>query len=116
MSYVAIEDMVEITDGAIMFPPAVNGAWSHSDPTVIKMNKLKVDGDPVIRQVTCVFTFNGTDAFGVPVIGSSTITFNPNTTVLKVDSYDLLVVGNSISDTYGNTIQISNGQTKLKTS
>ena len=115
--FVAIPTMVSVTPGAAMYSPAVVGTWTASPPTTTSANYITVDGTKVIIQAECVFNFAGTGPTppGSPVVGSSTVTLNAGTTILRDSTNSLLVVGDTTSDSYGNTVSIVAGQIKLKT-
>lgn len=112
---VAIESMVKITDGNVLYPPAVSGSWSHSPPTISKVSYLSYDKNLVVYEVSCNFSFSGLDSAGNPVSGSSSVTLSPNPTVLTENKQDLLVEGDKNFDSYNNTIEIDSGQDVLRT-
>jgi hypothetical protein len=116
---VADGDMVMATPGVIPYPPATSGSWS-SGPIIYKnASKLFVNGNNVTFQAECTFLFNGIQTPpppGTPVSGSSNVTLSPpSSTKLKESGKSLLRIGDTKSDSYGNTLTVVGGSnTKLK--
>lgn len=112
---VALESMITAIVGTVPYPPAVSGSWTAGTIINTKVIKLSVDGNKVVKKAECTFTFTGVDSIGNPVSGSSKVTLNASTTVLTDNSDNLLVLGDSANDSYGNTLIVSSGQNKLRT-
>lgn len=99
--FVAIENnnMIEATEAS---------GWTAGTINEVTVSKLKVNGNRAIKQASCVFT-HPTDPDS-----PSTVTLTPSGSKLKVNGSDLLRVGDSASDTFGNSLAVISGQTKLK--
>jgi len=114
---VAIPNMVSAIIGTGMYGAAATGLWTAGSITTTSANHLSVDGTKVIIEAECTFTFAGLQIDGTtPVNGSSDVTLSPSSTKLTDSGNDLLVFGDTTSDSYGNTLVIIAGQIKLKTS
>jgi len=120
--FVAVEGMESAIIGITPPPPPagspVSGAWVAGTPVLTKGSFLTVDGDFVLLEVEVEFTFTGVYAppTGTPYTDTSTVTLTAGNTLLTDDGDDLLLLADSESDSYGNTVLIIAGQIKLKTS
>lgn len=115
---VADDDMVLRTAGSTPpSPPCSSGAWTPGPVVYTYANKIAVDGNKVVTKAECTFTWAGSPPPpGCKVADISTVTLNPGTTILKDNNTDLLVMGDTASDSYGNTLTVVPGSnTKLKT-
>jgi len=107
--------MVNTIPGTIPYPPAVSGTWTAQPVVNTLAAKISVDGNKVVLESECTFNFTGVDSGGNPVTGSETVTLSASPTVLTDNSNDILRLGDIAVGTYGNTINIIAGQTKLRT-
>lgn len=99
--FVAIENysMIEATEAS---------GWTAGTINEVTVSKLKVNGNKAIIQASCAFTHTTNPN------SPSTIVLNPSGSKLKVSGSDLLRVGDSASDAFGNSLSVIGGQTKLK--
>jgi len=106
--------MISAIAGTIPPPPAVSGVWTAGAIDVTEAAKISVDGNKVILDAECEFSFVGVDVGGAPVNDSETVTLNPSATVLNDNSNDILRLGDIQIGTYGNTLVVIAGQIKLR--
>lgn len=115
---VSAGDMVMATPGAVFYPPAASGIWT-AGPVIYKNGtKLSVNSNKVTFEAECTFIFAGFQppSSYLPVAGTSKVTLSPpGPTKLKENGKNLLRLGDTTSDSFGNTLTVVGGSnTKLK--
>jgi len=114
---VALSGDIIATPGGVPPAPCTAGSWSAGPVIETLGAKVSQGGTKVVLQAECTFTFTGTQTPpGIPCSGSSKVTLSANPTKLTDNGSDILVLGDTNSDSYGNTLTASPSQTKLKTS
>ena len=94
------------TDGG----KATSGTWTPGQVDETADTTLTVGGAGVLHQAQCTFTFAGSLSPPTPptaVSDSSTVVLTPKSTTLQAGQTAVLLDGDSTSDKFGNTVQVS---------
>jgi hypothetical protein len=87
------------------------GGWAAGTVTETSYSKLTVSGVEVIHEAECTFSFEGVNSAvsptPPPVDMESTITLTASTTILQKGNSNVLVNGDSASDSHGNQLIIN---------
>ncbi len=88
---------------------AATGAWAPAPGPVGETpdTTLTVGGAAVLHQAQCTFLFSGSTSSGSAVADSSTVVLTPKSTTLRAGQTAVLLDGDSTSDSFGNTVQVS---------
>jgi hypothetical protein len=106
---VATEGDVTVTLGTTaptgLTPPT---GWAQDgDITYTTYPFFTVGGKAVIHQASCSFKYTGTDSGGTTQTMPSSVTLTANPTVLQKGTTNVLLNGDTASDTpYGNTLTV----------
>lgn len=104
---VAVHGDVHATVGTTLWGTATSGSWTAGAVTDQTYAWLTVGGTAVVHAASCVFSFSGSD--GMSQVNSPPLTVSltpPAPTVLQHGSTFVLRNGDTISDTYGNTLTV----------
>jgi len=115
------EDVIATPTTAAQVPPGAmpssGGQWKAGEIIFKAHQKIKVDGQPVIYEAQCVFTYSGgkttegTADFPTPVLDTVSLIAKKNK--LREDQNYVLLDGDSQSSQFGNKLEIKSKR-KLK--
>ncbi|AIL13678.1 hypothetical protein IM40_09605 (plasmid) [Candidatus Paracaedimonas acanthamoebae] len=104
----------QVPSGAM---PSSGGQWQAGTVSCKFHQKIKVDGQPVIYEAQCIFTYSGgKTADGIadfPTPFLDTVVLKPKIGKLKEKNIDVLLNGDAYTSPYGNTLEIKSHR-KLK--
>lgn len=90
--------------------PAWQGTWTAGTPAATAYDHFTVQGQPVIHEVRCTYSFSGVDSSvssnPPPVATTSEIVLSAGSTTLQKGLQRVLLDGDSFSDEHGNQLAI----------
>jgi hypothetical protein len=109
---------ITATAGTTFYSPAVKGSWTAGPvQPVTTYSKLKTGGTAVVHKAECTFSFSGTGPTPAesPVATTKKVTLVGKTTLLQKGLSNVIVDGDSKTDSWGNKLEAS-ASGKLKSS
>lgn len=112
---VAVKGEVTATPGTNQnYKEAASGKWTADTVSYETYAKLKVNGESVIYEASCTFSFSGSDSSNKAVTGSEKVKLSAGTTKLQKGANKVLKQGDQVSDINGNKLEV-NTSSKLRT-